>query len=387
MDFQLTDEQKMLKSMCRRLADEVFRPLADRWDKNEEEPMQNYEILAKNGLAGITIPEEYGGAGGKVFDAVLAMEEIARVCPVTAGFMLGNCVSAEMILTFGTEEQKMKYVPPMPKGEKIVAWAMTEPEAGSAATELKTKALLDGGDYILNGSKIFITRGTVADAYIVFTRVGDCAGAKGIASFIVDRSAPGFTVGKAERTMGFKGAGSCSLFFDDCRVPKSAMMTKPGMFGKIMRGLNIARCLNPTFCLGIAQGAFDLAVEYSKQRKQFGKELCEFQGLQWMLADMAIKIDAMRLLIYRAAHSVGANLSEGPLHAAIAKTYANEAAFEVVNVALQIHGANGYSCEYPLERMLRDVRAYQIAGGSAQILRNLIASLVLNRRFEQRKQS
>lgn len=385
MDFQLTDEQKMLKSMCRRLAEEVFRPLADRWDKNDEEPIQNIKVLAKNGLAGIIIPEEYGGAGGKVFDAVLAMEEIARVCPVTAGFILGNCVTSEMILMFGTDEQKVKYIPPIARGEKIIAWAMTEPEAGSAATELKTKAFLDGDDYVLNGSKVFITRGTVADAYIVFARIGEDAGAKGIASFIVDRSAPGFTVGKAEKTMGFKGAGSCSLFFDNCRVSKSALMTKPGMFGKIMQGLNIARCLNPTFSLGIAQGAFDLALEYSKQRKQFGKELCEFQGIQWMLADMAVKIDAMRLLIYRAAHSVGTNLPEGPLQAAIAKTYANESAFEVVNTALQIHGAYGYSCEYPVEKMLRDVRAYQIAGGSAQILRNLIASLLLKRRFDQRK--
>jgi alkylation response protein AidB-like acyl-CoA dehydrogenase len=384
MDFQLTDEQRMLKETAHRLAEKVFRPLASRWDENSEPPLPNLTVLAENGFTGITISEEYGGAAGTILDAALAMEEIARVCPVTAGMILGNCANSEIIMLFGTEEQKRKYLPPIAKGEKLIAWGMTEPDAGSAATELKTRAVLSNDHYILKGNKIFITRASVAKLFIIFTRIGDVPGAKGICSFILDRDTPGFTVGKAEKTMGFKGAGSCELILEDCHVPKDNLLTPPGTFGKVMRGLNIARVLNPTFCLGIAQGAFELAKEYSQTRRQFGKELCEFQGIQWMLADMAVKVDAMRLLIYRAAVTVGAGMPEGPLHAAIAKTYANEAAFDVANAALQIHGGYGYSRDFPLERMVRDVRAFQIAGGSTQILRNLIASLILKRKFSQR---
>jgi alkylation response protein AidB-like acyl-CoA dehydrogenase len=384
MDFELTDEQRMLKETAHRLAQGVFKPLAARWDENSEPPLPNLRVLAENGFTGITIPEEYGGGGGTVFDAVLAMEEIARVCPVTAGMILGNCANSEIIMLFGTEEQKRRYLPPIAKGEKLIAWGMTEPDAGSAATEMKTRAVLRDGHYTLNGNKIFITRASVAKLFIVFARMGESPGAKGICSYVLDRDTPGFAIGKAEKTMGFKGAGSCELILDDCQVPKENLLTPPGSFGKVMRGLNIARVLNPTFCLGIAQGAFDLAKEYSKVRRQFGKELCAFQGIQWMLADMAVKVDAMRLLIYRAAITVGSGSPEGPLHAAIAKTYANEASFDVANAALQIHGAYGYSQEFPLERMVRDVRAFQIAGGSTQILRNLIASLILKRRFSQR---
>jgi butyryl-CoA dehydrogenase len=387
MDFQLTEEQVMLKNMAHKLGENVFKPLAASWDENEEPPLQNLKTLAENGLAGITIPEEYGGSGGSLFDAMLAMEEISRVCPVTAGMILGNCANSEIILKFGTEEQKRRYLPPIAGGEKLIAWGMTEPEAGSAATELRTKAVSDGDDYLLNGTKIFITRAAIADIFIVFARIGDQPGAKPICSFIVERGIPGFSIGKAERTMGFRGAGSCELVMEGCKISKSSMLTSPGMFSKVMRGLNIARVLNPTFCLGIAQGAFELAKQYSQQRKQFGKELCEFQGIQWMLADMAVKVDAMRLLIYRAAVSVGSDSPDGPLHAAIAKTFSNEAAFEVANMALQIHGGYGYSRDFPLERMVRDVRAFQIAGGSTQILRNLIAALILKRRFSQRGSS
>jgi len=385
MEFELSEEQRLLKDMVHRLADDVFRPRAARWDEDADPPLPNLEVLAENGLTGITIPEEYGGSGGTVLDAVLAIEEISRVCPVTAAMILGNCANSEIILKFGTEEQKRKYLPPIAKGETLVAWGMTEPEAGSAATDLKTKAVPEGDYYILDGTKIFISRAQVSDIFIIFARVGEAPGSKAICSFLVEKGTPGFTVGKAEKFMGFRGAGSCELVFENCKLHKDNVVTPIGQFGNVMRGLNVARVLNSTFCLGIAQGAFDLAKRYSQERRQFGKELCEFQGIQWMLADMAVKVDAIRLLIYRAAVSVSSGSPEGPLHAAIAKTYANEAAFEVANAALQVHGGYGYSRELPLERMVRDVRAFQIAGGSTQILRNLIASLVLQRRFSQRK--
>jgi len=384
MEFTLNEEQKMLKNMVHKLAEETFRPLARRWDENEEPPLPNLKVLADNGLAGITIPQKYGGSGGTVFDAVLAVEEIARVCTVTSAMVLGNCVNSEIIIKYGTEDQQGKYLPPIAKGETLIAWGMTEPEAGSAATDLRTRAELRDGHYFLNGTKIFITRSSVSNFFVIFARIGNEPGAKPISSFIVERGTPGFTIGKVEKLMGLKGGGSCELIFEDCKVPKGNLITPPGMFGKLMRGLNIARVLNPVFCLGIAEEALELAKKYSQERVQFGKELCEFQGIQWMLADMAVKVEAMRLLIYRAAASVDSGSPDGPLHAALAKTYANEAAFEVANAALQIHGGYGYSREFPLERMVRDVRAFQIGGGSTQILRNLIASLILKRRFGQR---
>jgi len=387
MEFELNEEQKMLKQMAHRLANEVFKPLAARWDEKEEPPFPNLKILAENGLAGITIPEKYGGGGGTVFDAVLVVEEIARVCTVTSAMVLGNCTNSEIFVSYGTEAQREKFLPPITKGETLIAWGMTEPNAGSAATELKTRAEEKDGYYVLNGTKIFITRASVSNIFIVFARIGNEPGAKGICSFVVERGTPGFIIGKAEKLMGLRGGGSCELIFEDCKVPKENLITPPGMFGKLMGGLNIARVLNPTFCLGIAEEALELSKKYSQERAQFGKELCEFQGIQWILADMAVKVEAMRLLIYRAAHSISAKSPDGPLHAAIAKTYANEAAFEVANSAIQIHGGYGYSREFPLERMLRDVRAFSIGGGTTQILRNTIASLILKRRFAQRGKS
>lgn len=385
MDFELTEEQRMLKDMVHKLTEQVFRPLAAHWDENCEPPVSNLKVLAENGLAGITIPEEYGGSGGTLMDAVLTVEEISRACTVTAAMILGNSANSEIIYKFGTEEQRRKYLPRIARGETLIAWGMTEPEAGSAATDLRTRAVPDGDYYILNGTKSFITRTAVSEIFVVFARIGDEPGAKPICSFILEKGMPGFTIGKQEKTMGLRGSGACEIYLEDCRVQKDNMLTAPGMFAELMRGLNVARVLNPCFCLGIAQGSFELASEYSKVRKQFGKDLCEFQGIQWMLADMAVKVNAMRLLIYRAAHSLMSGLPDAPLHVAIAKIYANEASWEVANAALQIHGAYGYSCEFPLERMVRDVRAFQIAGGSTQILRNLVASLVLKRRFSQRK--
>jgi butyryl-CoA dehydrogenase len=385
MDFELTQEQRILKDMAHKLANNVFKPLASRWDENEEEPLPNLPLLAENGLTGITIPEKYGGAGGTLMDAAIVMEEVSRACPVTAGMILASCANSEIVLKFGTEAQCEKYLPSIAKGENLIAWAMTEPDAGSAATELKTRAVQDGDTFVLNGSKIFITRASVAGLFIIFARLGEEMSSKNICSFIVERDTPGLVIGAPEKTLGFRGAGSCPVFLEDLRVSKDAMLTTPGSFSKVMAGLNIARVLNPCFCLGMAQEALELAMKYIQERKQFGRELCEFQGIQWMLADMVVKVDAMRLLIYRAAKAVGSGAPEGPLYAAEAKIFANEAAFEVVNAALQMHGGYGYSRDFPLERMLRDVRAFQIAGGSTQILRIQVAARTLKRRFSQRK--
>jgi alkylation response protein AidB-like acyl-CoA dehydrogenase len=382
MDFELDEPLVMLKRMARKLADDVFRPLASRWDEHAEPPLANLRILAANGLAGVTIPEQYGGSGGTVVHAVAAIEEIAHACAVTAAMILGNCVTAEILLKFGSEAQRTRYLPPLARGEQLSCWAMTEPEAGSAATEMRTAARPDGDRYVLSGNKVFITRAAVASFFIIFARVGGVPGAKGITAFIVDRETPGLRLGAPDRHMGLRGGAGAEVILENCRVPRETMLLRPGEFGKLMRGLNQARVLNPAICLGIAQEALDLAVAHTQQRKQFGQPLADFQGVQWMLADMAMKLEAMRLLVYRAAGLIAADAPGAAHQAAIAKAFTTEAAFEVTNTALQLHGGYGYSKEFPLERMLRDVRAFQIGGGSTQILRNRIAASLLKRRAD-----
>jgi len=383
--FEMTDELKLVKETAGRMADEIFKPLAERWDQNEEPPMQNLRVLAENDMAGITIPEDYGGSGASIIHAMLAIEEISRACPLTAGFILASAVTSEMMVSFGTEEHRQRWLPGLAAGNHVVAWAMTEPDAGSAANELRATAVREGDEWVLGGNKIFITRGAVADGFIFFARVDDVPGSAGIAAFLVEKGTPGFEVGAIDRHMGFRGAASCELVVDGCRVGEETMLIQPGSFAQVMKGLNVARVLNPTLCLGIAQEALNLTRQYVTERRQFGRQLGAFQGLQWMLADMAIKVDAMRLLIYRAATTTFEDLDSAPLDAAVAKTYANEAAFQVADAALQLHGGYGYSQEFPIERMFRDVRAFQIAGGSTQILRNRIAQLMLQGKLDRPK--
>ncbi len=366
------EDLRLLRDTARRLTDRDFRPKAAHWDHASEPPLPNLKVLAENGLAGITIAEQYGGSGASVVHALAAIEEIARGCTVTAAFILSNCVSAEILQGFGSEEQKRKYLPPLARGEWLGAWAMTEPSAGSAATELVTRAVPDGNYYRLTGSKIFITRAAIAEFFVVFARVGDVPGARGVTAFLLDRGTPGLTIGKHDRHMGLRGGASAEVVMEDCRVHREAMLVPPGGFGRLMRGLNQARVLNPGMCLGIAAEALKLAVDYAQLRRQFGQPIGQFQGIQWMLADMAVKVEAMRLLIYRAAHQLAAEHPDGPHNAAIAKVFAGENAFEVVDRAMQIHGGYGYSTEFPLERMLRDVRAFKIGGGATEIMRNRI---------------
>ncbi|MCP5367481.1 MAG: acyl-CoA dehydrogenase family protein [Hyphomicrobiales bacterium] len=369
----------LLRDSARRLTDDVLRPSAARWDRDCEPPLENLPHLARAGLTGITVAEEYGGSGADVVYALTAIEELAKGCTATAAFVLTNCVSAEVLQAFGSAEQKRKYLPPLAAGEWVGAWAMTEPEAGSAATELRTRAVADGGDYVLNGSKVFITRAAIAAFFVAFARIGDEPGAKGVTAFVVDRGTPGLRIGAHDRHMGLRGGASAEVVFEDCRVPADSMLVAPGQFGQLMRGLNQARVLNPGMCLGIAGEALGLATRYAQTRRQFGREIGRFQGIQWMLADMACKVEAMRLLVYRAAGQIAAGHPDGPHNAAIAKAFAGENAFEVVDRAMQIHGGYGYSSELPLERMLRDVRAFKIGGGSTEIMRNRIAKGLFDR--------
>lgn len=372
------EEIALLRATARRLTDDIFRPKAAHWDRTTEAPLENLKPLAEAGLLGVTIGEEWGGAGGSVMHAVVAIEEVARGCAATAAFILANCVAAEVLQAFGSEAQKAMLLPKLAAGETVCAWAMTEAGAGSAATELTTRAVADGNThYVLNGTKQFITRAAIAGWFIVFARVGEAPGAKGVAAFLVEAGTPGLRLGARDVHMGLRGGASAEVVLEDCRVGAEALLLPAGGFGRMMRGLNQARVLNPGMCLGIATEALALATAHLRTRRQFGKALAEFQGLQWMLADMAVKVEAMRLLITRAAALLAAGEAEGPHVAAMAKAFSGEAAFEVVDAAMQLHGGYGYSSEYPLERMLRDVRAFKIGGGSTQIMRNRIAAGLL----------
>jgi len=386
MDFQLNEEQKMLKKMVHEFAERELRGKVAEWEaKGEPLPRQYVKMTAGLGLLGLCLPVEYGGQGRSAFEAILAIEELARVSHLCASPVFeSNVGPVKVIEQFGTEEQKRRYIPPICRGESMISVAMTEPEAGSALTDLVTRAVLDGDHYIVNGQKRFISGGGESDVYVVYVRLSEQKGAKGIGGLIIEKGTPGFSFGKQEQFMGLRGMASCDLYFDNCRVPKENLVVKEGEFRKLMLAFDLERCGNATMCLGIAQGALEAAMEYSQQRKQWGKDICEFQAVQFMLAEMAMKVEAARLLIYRAAVNAGVGLPS-PLEASLAKCFANQMVREVTAMAVQIHGGYGYSKEYPVERMMRDGWGWGIAGGTIEIQKITIASQLLGRRFDQRR--
>ncbi|MFA5078671.1 MAG: acyl-CoA dehydrogenase family protein [Dehalococcoidia bacterium] len=386
MDFQLTEEQLMLKKLAHDLAEKEFRKKAAEWEsKGEHMPEEDVKKLADLGLLGLPLPVKYGGQGRTAFEALLAIEELARVSIMAAGPVFESSVGpVRVIEQFGTEEQKQKYIPAVCRGECLIAVGMTEPEAGSALTDLSTRAVLHGDHYVVNGMKRFITGGGRSDVYVVYVRLSDQKGAKGIGGLLIEKGTPGFTFGKQEQFMGFRGMPSCDLIFEDCRVPRENLVIKEGEFRKLITAFDLERCGNATMCLGIAQGALEEAISYSQQRKQWGKDICEFQAVQFMLADMALKVEASRLLIYRAAVNASTGLPL-PLEANMAKCFANQMAREVTGLAMQIHGGYGYSKDYPIERMMRDAWGWGLAGGTLEIQKITMASMLLRRRFDQRK--
>ncbi len=384
MDFKLTEEQKLLQESVSKLARSEFAPRAGEIDEKKKYPVENIQKLSELGLMGLCIEEDYGGQGLGTFEFALVLEELAQACTSTAGIYLIHAgVASRAIDAYADDALKKEYLPRLAAGEWLSAFAMTEPGAGTAATDLSTRAVLKGDEYILNGTKCFISNGAEADLFTTVVRLGDKPGAKGLGVVLVERESPGFSVGKIEDKMGLGGFSSAELVFEDCRVPKKNLVLGSGGFGKMMQAFNGERCGNSSVCLGLAQRALDLAVEHSKTRQQFGRDICEFQGIQWMLADMKIKVDAMRMLIYRAAHS--GRPFPGALEASIAKAFCNEAVNEVASAALQIHGGYGYMKDYDIERIYRDARAWSLAGGTTQIQRVTIASQLLDRKFSQRK--
>ncbi|GAB4338418.1 MAG: acyl-CoA dehydrogenase [Candidatus Abyssubacteria bacterium] len=385
MDFQLTEEQRIFKKMVHDFADERLAPLVETWER--EGFVRDTGLIseyAERGLLGITLPEKYGGGGLTAFDAVLAIEELARVsCVAAAPVFETSFGPIRVVEQFGTEEQKERFIPPCCRGEKFMAVGMTEPGAGSALTDLTTRAVLEGDHYVVNGRKRFISGGGHAELYMVYVRLSEKKGHKGIGGLVIEKGSPGFTFGKQEEFMGLRGIPSCDLIFEDCIVPKENLVIPEGGFANLMQAFDIERCGNATQSLGIAWGALEAAKKYSQERTAFGKPICEFQAVQFLLADMAMKVEAARLLIYRAAVNAGMGLPS-IFESSVAKCFANEMAKEVTDMALQVFGGYGYSKEYPVERMLRDSRGWPVAGGTVQMQRINIAGAMLGRRFNQR---
>jgi len=386
VDFSLTKEQKMLldslKDMGKR---ENFKELAVQIDATGEFPHHLTGKYAEMGLLGMTLSPEYGGGGEPSITAILAIEELAKHSPMIAAPVFeSNVGPVRVIDMFGTEQQKKSIIPEVCKGNHSVSVCMTEPEAGSDLTSLETFAEDKGDHYILNGRKCFITGGGFASHYLVYTRFGEIKGYKGIGGIILKKGTPGFTFGKQEEFMGLRGMPSCDLYFDNVKVPKEDVVIQPGDFGNLMLTFDIERCGNAAMCLGTAGGALEAAKNYAMQRKAFGRPICEFQDIQFTVADMAMKLDAARLLVYRAATGAGQGLPS-VYEASMAKCYANEMVREVTDKAMLVFGGYGYSKDFPVERMLRDARAWGVAGGTLQMLRITMASMLFGRRFDQRK--
>ena len=378
MDFNLTEDQQMIKEQAADFAERFLAPTIEERDKNHVWDRKIINEMIENGFQGICFPEEYGGAGMDVLSYILAVEEMSKVDDGT-GITLSASVSlcATPIYMFGTEEQKQKYLTPICEGRTIGAFGLTEPSAGTDASAQQTTAVLKGDKYILNGSKIFITNGSEAETYVIFAMTDKSAGVHGISAFIVEKGMPGFRFGKIEDKMGGHTSLTAELIFEDCEVPKENLLGKEGEGFKIaMQTLDGGRIGVAAQALGIAQGALDKAIQYMKERVQFGKTLDKFQGLQWMVADMATQIDAARLLVRRAAfnHDVGLPFTK---EAAMAKLYASEVAMDVTTKCVQIYGGYGYIREYPMERMMRDAKITEIYEGTSQVQRMVIAGQVL----------
>jgi len=378
MDYLLTDEQKMIQELARKIAEEKIKPVAAKYDQSEEFPWEIMEILAKADLFAIFVPQEYGGTSGGVLDLCIATEELSRACGGIAVCYAASALGTFPIMLFGNEEQKKKYLPDLASGKKIAGFGITEPEAGSDASAIKTVAKREGDYYVLNGLKHFITNGGDAQIYTVIVMTDKTKGARGASAFIVEKGTPGFTFGKKEDKLGIRASSTRELIFTDCKIPKENLLSKEGMgFIVTMKTFDKSRPGVAAQALGIAQGALDVAVKYSKERQQFGKSISSFQGIQWMLADMATQIEAARALVYSCAREIDAGVKDVGKDSAMAKMYASDVAMKVTTDAVQILGGYGYMKDYPAEKYMRDAKITQIYEGTNQIQRNIIALQII----------
>jgi len=376
--FELTDDQRLLRSAIREFADGEIAPGAAERDEHAQFPSQLIPKLAELGLLGITVPEQYGGAGYDSLSAALILEEVARVDAAVA-LLVGshNSLCSGHILAVGTEEQKQKYLGPLARGEKLGAWALTEPGSGSDAGAMRTRATLDGDAWVIRGDKQFITQGSTAGTYVIMASTDPSQGTRGISAFIVERETPGLVVGKLEKKLGVRASDTAALHFDDMRVPNENLLGRMNEgFKDVLGVLTAARVGMAALAVGIAQGALDQALSYAKRRRQFGKPILEFEAIQWMLADMATEIEAARLLTWQAA-TLRDERQPFLRMASEAKLFASEVATRATSKAIQIHGGYGYLKDSPVERFYRDAKLCEIGEGTSEVQRLVIAREIL----------
>lgn len=377
--FEMSEDHKMVLDMVRKLAAEEIAPRAAQYDISREFPWDNVKKMSELGLMGVTVPEQYGGAGMSSLAYVTVIEEISRACASTGVITaVQNSLGEYPVMAFGTEEQKKKWLPLMASGQKIAAYALTEPSSGSDAGAMQTTCRLDGDHWVLNGQKNWITNSTGAEVFIVYATKDTALKHKGVCCFIVEKGTPGFTIGKHEETMGVRASGTCPLAFDNVRVPKENLLGEEGKgFNIAMAALDTGRVGIAAQAVGIAQSALDNAIKYSKERQQFGKPISEFQLVQEMLVRMATEIEAARLMVWKAAvkRDSGEKFTK---EASMAKWFASEVAVRAALDAIQVHGGYGYSKEYPVERILRDAKITQIYEGTSEVQKLVIARQLLS---------
>ncbi len=380
-----SDHTKELAELARSLAKGRYAPNAARWDAEREAfPHEERAYLGSLGLLGICLPERFGGGGAPLKDALVVIEELAKECrPAAFQVFEANTGPARVLALLGSEELQARILPGVIKGETTMAVAISEPDAGSAATDMTTKAKLANGAYTVNGAKRWISNGSEADHYFLYARLNDEPGAKGIGALVVDADLPGVSFGAREKLMGFRGIPSADVVFDDVVVPEANLVVPAGQFRQLFTAFSIERLGNSTISLAIGQAALDRTIEYVQQRMQFGKPLIEFQAVQMTLADMVLQVEAARLLVDRAAERAGTGLPD-PLEVSLAKCTANEMAKRVSDLAIQLHGGNGYTEEYGIERLHRDAHGWALAGGTPTMQRTRIVSELLGRSFDQR---
>ncbi len=378
MDYFLTEEQLELKELARKIAEEKIKPVRAKYDEDGKFPHEIVEVFRQTDLFAVLVPEEYGGISGKIVDLTIVMEELSRVCAGIALAFGGSGLGMDPILLAGSEEQKQKWLPLIASGEKLAAFALTEANAGSDAGGIETTAEKDGDSYIVNGTKQWITGGGEADIYSIFAMTNKEKGPRGASCLILEKGMPGFSFGKKEEKLGIRGSSTTELIMDNVRVPAEYMIGREGTgFMTAMKTFDCSRPMVGSQAVGIAQGAYEEAARFAKQRKQFGKPIASFQAIQFMLADMATQIEAARALIFQTARMIDSGSRRFAKESAMCKVFASDMAMKVTVDAVQIMGGSGYMKEYPVEKMMRDAKITQIYEGTNQVQRNIIASNLL----------
>ena len=374
MDFDLTEQQKLFQKVIREFCEKELKPISSKIDQEEFFSFELYKKMGKMGLMGMTVPQKYGGAGIDRISYMIALEEISRHCGSTGITVEAhNSLGIGHIYEKGTDEQRKKYLPKLCSGEGFAAWALTEPNAGSDAASAQTNAVLDKDEWVINGTKQFITSGDIADVVTVMAKTDKEKGAKGISAIVVEKDTPGFKIGQLEDKLGVRGSHTAELIFEDCRVPKENLLGEKDMgFVGAMDILDRGRTAIGAMSVGIARGALEDSIEYAKQREQFGRPIGKFQAIQWKIVDMATEVDAARLLVHRAAFLEDQNLPFSK-EASMAKLFASEAAMRATRNAIQIFGGYGYTREYPVERYFRDIKLCEIGEGTSEVQRMVIS--------------